>query len=267
MDFMEEGFVESQGIRLHYIANKADETKKITILFVPGLMMPAWIWEKQLEYFSEDYRVVALDIRSQGDSEQATEGHYASSIAKDIQALINELHLQNIVLVGWSLSAPEVVNYAANFGSKELIGLVLVDGLVGIDPSLPFYQATVNYWDDLQRDRVQKTKEFVQVIFKQPQSEAYLERLLAAALRTPTNTVMTFVNNYILQDFRGLLPKINIPTLIAVTEGPRLEYMKKLPDLLPNAKLEIFNTGHALFVDDPKRFNQLLESFIKNITD
>lgn len=267
MDFMTEGFIDSQGIKLHYIANQADEKKKISILFVPGLMMPAWIWEKQLEYFSKDYRVVALDIRSQGDSEQSSEGHYAYSIAKDIKTVVEKLHLQSLVLVGWSLGVPEVVNYAAHFGSKELIGLILVDGLVGIDPSLPFYQATVNYWDDLQRNRVQKTKEFVRMIFKRPQEEAYLEKLSTAALRTPTNTVMTFVNNYILQDFRGLLPKINTPTLITVTEGPRLGYMQELPNLLPHAKLEIFKTGHALFVDEPERFNRLLETFIKNLSN
>lgn len=261
MDFMKEGFVESQGTKLHYIANQGDSSKP-AILFIPGLMMPAWIWEKQLEYFSKDYRVVALDVRSQGDSEQSNEGHYAYSIAKDIKVLVDELNLKPLILVGWSMGVPEVVNYAANFGSKDLIGLVLVDGLVGIDPSVPFYQDTVKYWDDLQRDRVQKTKEFVEIIFKRPHPQEYLDRLLAAALRTPTNTVMTFVNNYILQDFRGFLPKINTPTLITVTEGPRLDYMKKLPGLLPNGNLEVFKCGHALFVDEPERFNKLLEDFI-----
>jgi pimeloyl-ACP methyl ester carboxylesterase len=41
---------------------------------------------------------------------------------------------------------------------------------------------------------------------------------------------------------------------------PRYREMQKS---IPNARLEIFEgDGHALFVDDPDRFNGLLEDFI-----
>jgi microsomal epoxide hydrolase len=142
----------------------------------------------------------------------------------------------------------------------------LVDGLVGIDPSVPFYQATVDYWSQLQLDRIPKTREFVRSIFKQPQADAYFEKLTETALRTPTNTVMTLMDNYILQDFRPLLPRITTPTLIATVQGPRLGYMQAMQTMLPNARLELFESaGHALFVDQPERFNRVLESFIKSL--
>lgn len=261
-----EGFVESQGIKIHYSAANLSDTKKTSLLLVPGVMMPAWIWEKQIEYFSKDYRVVAMDTRSQGDSEQTTEGHYALSLAKDIKAVVDKLDLQPLVLVGWSLGVPEVVNYAAHFSSKGLKRLVLVDGLVGIDPSVPFYQTTVDYWARLQQDRVLRTREFIRDIFRQPQTEAYLKKLYETAMRTPTNTVMTLIDNYILQDFRPLLSDIEIPTLIATVESPRLGYMQAMQKMLPHARLEIFQAaGHALFVDQPERFNRLLEEFIKGV--
>ncbi len=268
MNSMNEGFVESQGIKIHYLANNFNDTKQVTLLFIPGLMMPAWIWENQLEYFSKNYRVVAMDPRSQGDSEQSSEGHYAYSLAKDIKSIIEKLELEPLVLIGWSLGVPEVVNYAAHFASKRLIGLVLIDGLVGIDPSVSFYQSTVDYWTQLQTDRVSKTREFIKNIFKQPQNEAYLEKLNEVALRTPTNTVMTLINNYLLQDFRPLLPRILTPTLVATVEGSRLDYMKKMNALIPNSRLEIIEAaGHALFVDQPDRFNHLLEVFIKGLKE
>jgi microsomal epoxide hydrolase len=261
-----DGFVESQGVKIHFLVPTNHHSKQISLLFVPGVMMPAWIWEKQLEYFSKIYHVVAMDPRSQGDSEQSSEGHYAFSLAKDIKAVVDKLKLNPLVLVGWSLGVPEVVNYAAHFGSKGLIGLVLVDGLVGIDPSVPFYQATVDYWAQFQIDRVPKTREFVKSIFKQPQTDAYFERVCEAALRTPTNTVMTLIGNYILQDFRSLLPCIDVPTLIATVEGARLDYMRKMQNLLPHSRLEIFQSaGHALFVDQPAKFNRLLETFIEDL--
>lgn len=265
MSGSEEGFVKSQGLRIHYLAKNL-EAKKISLLFIPGFLMPAWIWDKQLDFFSKKYRVAAMDIRSQGDSEQATEGHYAYSIAKDIKATVDDLKLEPFILIGWSLAVPEVVNYALHFGGKGLIGLVLVDGLAGIDSSLPFYQSTIDYWMALQTDRNLKTKEFIKSIFKKPQKESYLEKLLESALRTPTNTAMTFMDNYLLQDFRKDLNRIITPTLIATVESPRLDYMKKLQKLIPNAHLEIIKeAGHALFVDQPETFNRLLEAFIEGL--
>lgn len=58
-------FVESQGSKIHYLTVNSNENKQACLLFVPGVMMPAWIWENQLDYFSKNYRVAAMDPRSQ----------------------------------------------------------------------------------------------------------------------------------------------------------------------------------------------------------
>jgi non-heme chloroperoxidase len=253
-------FVESQGIKLHYLAGGKGEP---ALLFVPGVTMPAWIFEKQLAYFSKKYRVVAMDTRSQGESEQTTEGHYALAMAKDIKAVVDTLKLQPLILIGWSLAVPEVVNYAYHFGPQNLQGLVLIDGLPGMDPSLPFYRWIVDYWTELQTDRVSRTREFIRTMFKQPQSEAYLEKIADSSLLTPTNTVMTLMENYILQDFRPLLPHIEVPTLVVTVKEPFLDYMQQVQKSLPQGRLEVVESaGHALFVDQPEAFNRILDGFI-----
>ncbi len=258
-----DGYVESQGVNIHYVTNEIEETSAGSLLFVPGVMMPAWIWEKQLSYFSKTYRVVAMDPRSQGDSTLSSEGHYAFSRAKDIAAVVDHLNLRHLILVGWSLGVPEAINYASHFRSRDMAGLVLVDGLAGIDSTIPFYHSTVDYWSQFQTDRAAQTKEFIELIFKHPQSEAYLNKLYETAMKMPTNTVMTLMNNYILQDFRSLLPALNIPTLIVTIEGPRIGYMQDIQTLLPHGRLEIIEeAGHALFIDQSNTFNTLLETFI-----
>lgn len=262
---MIDGFIESQGVKIHYLASEFRKQRK-SILFVPGIMMPAWIWEKQLTYFSKEYNVVAIEPRSQGDSEQSCEGHYAFSLAKDIQSVVNALDLQQLVVVGWSIGVPQVLNYAVHFGLKRIAGLVFVDGIVGADSSVPFYQSMVDLWIQFQMDRIPNTEKFIRTIFKKPQEEIYLKKLYEVAIRTPTSTVMTLINNYILQDFRTLLPGVAATTLIATIEGPRLDYMRKMNSLLPNSRLEIFQSaGHALFVDQPENFNLALEGFIKTL--
>ena len=251
-----EGFVNNNGVKLHYISPNFNEKKDLTLLFVPGVMMPAWIWDNQLKYFSKDYRVIAMEPRSQGDSDQATEGHYSYAIAKDIKALVDQLEIGPFVLIGWSLGVPEVVNYAALLSDNNLKGLVLVDGLAGMDPSLPFYNKTVELWTELQFDRVKKTQDFLNIIFKKPQADEFIQKLFRSSMKTPTNTVMTLMLNYILQDYRHLLPKISVPTLIFTIDNYRIEYMKNMQKLIPSAKLEIIDdAGHALFIDQPDIFN------------
>ncbi len=266
MHILEDGFVEIQDVKIHYLASKQMDLQKLSLLFVPGIMMPGWIWDHQLKYFSENYNVIAMDPRSQGSSSQSFEGHYAYSMAKDIKAVVDKLNLDRFVVVGWSIGVPQVINYAAHFASKGLMGLVLVDGIVGIDPSVSFYDSMLAQWSQFQFDRIPNTEKFVKVLFKQPQKEEYFEQLKEVALRTPTNTVMTLINNYILQDFRSLLPNIDMPILMTTIQGPRLEYMQQMQSLFPSARLEIFESaGHALFVDEPERFNRVLDLFIEDL--
>src|SRR5690349_18315971 len=61
----------SDGVKLHYL----EQGQGSTILFVPGLAMPADVWDAQIRYFAGSHRVVALDPRSQGDSAKPSFGH------------------------------------------------------------------------------------------------------------------------------------------------------------------------------------------------
>lgn len=259
---MQDGYVESRGVRIHYVAN-AHRAGRTCLLFVPGVMMPAWIWEKQLSYFSQTHNVVAMEPRSQGLSGQTSEGLYAAAMAQDIQVVVEALHLYPLVLVGWSIGVPQVLQYAVQYDVKRrLIGLVLVEGIVGASPEESFYASMVEQWTHFQLDRPAMTREFLQIIFKQPQSQDYLQRLYEVAMRTPTGNVMALIFNYILQDFRPLLLMVDVPTWIATIEGPRLGYMRQMNSLLRNSQLDVFpSAGHALFVDQPEDFNRALESF------
>src|SRR5687767_7987138 len=85
-DAWNEGFVKTpDGLNIHYLEAGAGPA----LVFVPGWTMPADIWEHQIAHFSQRYRVVAMDPRSQGESSRATEGHYSAARARDIKAVID----------------------------------------------------------------------------------------------------------------------------------------------------------------------------------
>src|SRR6266568_7461657 len=101
-------FKTSDGIRIHYLEAGSGRP----IVFIPGWTMPAWIWQKQIDEFSKQYRVIAVDPRSQGESDKPTSGHLPETRSRDYKELVEHLGLKQPVLVGWSMACGELVKYA-----------------------------------------------------------------------------------------------------------------------------------------------------------
>jgi non-heme chloroperoxidase len=285
------GFVTtSDGVKLHYLeAGKArivgtgqasdsplpnavftrgsgslEKQRKVpAILFVPGWTMPAWIWQKQIDYFSSDYRVVAMDPRSQGDSSKLEKGVFPATRARDIKAVVDRLKLAPVVIVAWSLGVTEVASYVDQFGTSSLAGIVLVDGFAGGRPP-EFSQGIILSLVETRRDPEKSTEGFVRSMFHKPQSEEYLQRLIKASLETPPDYAMALIVVALETDNRPALAKIDRPTLIVTrTKDPNAALFREMQGSIPGSRWETFNdAGHALFVDDPEKFNGLLEDFL-----
>ena len=250
-------FTTSDGVRLHYLEAGSGPP----IVFVPGWMNPAWIWEPQIRYFAKKYRVVALDPRSQGESEQVTEGHYPERRSQDIKELMDHLQLPPAVLVGFSMGVPEVLTYVSQFGTEKLRGVVLVD-----QPISQFLDIEQFVWfvKMLNTDRRQMLDQFLPIAFKQPQPEEYIEKVRAASLKVPTNTAIALLAGYMGRDWRPVLEKLDKPVLYTITK--LLESQgEMLKTRLPSARVELFpESGHVIFADETDRFNAILEDFVED---
>ena len=63
-------------------------------------------------------------------------------------------------------------------------------------------------------------------------------------------------------DWRKILPGIDRPLLFVATD-PQRKQAEGVSGDVPSARVEVFErSGHALFVDEPDRFNRLLEDFL-----
>lgn len=270
-----EGVVTSwDGARIHYIESSGAITAEkhgaenhqplLSVLFVPGYTMPAWIWEKQIGYFSTNYHVVAMDLRSQGESSKTGEGDYPVSHARDIKALIDQLHLTPVALVGWSMAVTEIASYVEQFGTKGVAGIVLVDGGAGLDVSPDNLKSTVEFLKDLQSNRSKVTSDFVRSIFRKPQPEEYLQRLISASMLTPTDSAVAVGLAAFTTDNRSALARIDKPVLIVGATKRLLPSFKEMQKTIPDARLEFFDdAGHAVFVDDAEKFNSSLSEFLR----
>ena len=254
----------SDGARLHYV----EAGTGTPILFVPGLTMAAEIWDAQIRYFAKDHRVVAMDPRSQGESEKVTEGHFPERRARDIKEVIDALRLSPVVLVGWSMGGPEALSYVAHFGSNALRALVLVDSFIGDEPAAARPAGHFRTTMMIQANRVEWTRNWVRGMFAKPKSADYLQKLTDASLKTPTNTmVLLILNTYVADgdDRRPILSKLNRPVLYVGRAAMRSQ-AENVKKVVPAARIELLeNVGHALFVDEPDQFNNLLDDFITHL--
>jgi pimeloyl-ACP methyl ester carboxylesterase len=86
-------------------------------------------------------------------------------------------------------------------------------------------------------------------------------------IRFSTDTAVVLIYNMLaVKDFSAAIAKVNRPLLYAYepfTQSTADLLKAKLGD---DARLEKFDdAGHALFVDDADRFNQLLEKFVEGL--
>jgi non-heme chloroperoxidase len=251
----EEGFVTTaDGVDLYWVARGSGPS----ILFVPGLSLSGEIWEPQLDHFAASHRVVAMDPRSQGRSSQPRDGHYPEARARDIKAVVDQLDLAPTVLVCWSLAVGECVAYVEQFGTETLRGLAFVDGLAGGEPDPVLTPLLLRSAGNLQRNRRAGTEAFIASMYRTPQTPEYLARMTEISLRTPTDALAALMVGGLTADLRPTLAEIDRPTLLAVARSPFLPKYEDMRDRIPGVHFEVFDAGHALFVDQPERFNQVL---------
>ena len=105
------------------------------IVFHHGWPLSADDWDNQMLFFlSEGYRVIAIDRRGHGRSDQVSEGHDMDHYAADASAVVESLDLRNAVHVGHSTGGGQVARYVAQYGQPQ--GRVAKAVLVSAVPPL-----------------------------------------------------------------------------------------------------------------------------------
>ncbi len=258
------GFIKtSDGVHIHYV--EAGEGR--AIVFIPGWMMPSWIWQKQIDELSKRYRVIAVDPRSQGESDKPAYGHLPETRARDYKQLVDQLGLKQPVLIGWSMGVGELLSYVEQFGDNGLSGLVLVDGLIPAKQNPAVVAVLAQWTTQLQQDREKEADVFVRSMYKKPQPEEYLQRVEQATLQVPTDTAVALIYNMVsVTDFSEAFARIDRPVLFAYEPllQPNADFIKA--QLGAKVRLERFDdAGHALFVDDPGKFNRMVVNFMQSL--
>jgi non-heme chloroperoxidase len=259
-------------VEIHYL-EAGRETGAAALVLIPGWRLPAAIWQGQMAHFAGSRRVVAIDPRSQGESTKTAEGNTPEVRAQDVDEVMRQLHLSGAVLVGWSQGAQDVAAYVARFGAGAAAGFVLVDSPVSMGPAevdahKEFSKAILGQLPVYAAHPREFSQGMMAGIFKKPRDAAYLQRLVEQSLKTPTSIGLAMlVMDIFGADRWAALGKFPRPTLvIATAESRLLEAQREMARLIPGAQLSVIeDAGHAVFVDQPEKFNQALAGFLARL--
>lgn len=251
-------FVTTDGVRLHYI--EAGRPTAHTIVLVPGWTMPAWIWSAQIADFARFYHVVAFDPRGQGESDAPPDGYTYQRRGQDIGELIAHLGGEPVVLVGWSLGVLDALAYVHMNLDPRLLALILVDNSIG-EPPAPSGRQHLRPLRPLPHDLYMA--QFVRSMFRMPQPPAYLDRLTEAALHTPIEASRALLAYDVPRSYwREAVLSTDKPVLYVVRPNFAAQGESLLRDR-PDAEMAVFSgAGHALFVDQPARFDRVVLDFV-----
>lgn len=116
-------YFDIDGMRMHYV----DEGSGQVILFVHGT--PSWSFEFRhlIKDLSQNYRCIALDHIGFGLSDKPANADYSLlAHSKRLEALINHLQVDNIILVAHDFGGPIALRYAT-LHPEKIVKLILAN--------------------------------------------------------------------------------------------------------------------------------------------
>ncbi len=273
--------------------DKFIETAKNVKLYVkdygegkPVILIHGWplsneMWEYQVEYLvKNNYRVIAYDRRGFGKSSQPWEGYDYDTLTDDLSEIINQLELENVTLVGFSMGGGEVVRYFSRYQGKGVAKAALISSII------PFLLKTEDNPDGHPREKSETTaaaikedrigfvdnfgKTFFGVnIINKPLSTALLEYYRMLCSFASPHATLKCAESFSFTDFRDELSTVTVPTLIIHGNDDKIVPIdltsKKASEAIANNTYIVYEGApHGLFYTDRDKLNEDLLEFLNS---
>jgi len=120
---IKEKFLEIEGLRLHYL----ESGEGPVIILVAGFPQSCYAWRKVIPLLAGQYKVIAIDLPGQGDSDKPIGGYDTENTARRIHSFLEKLGVEDYLYVGHDIGAWVGYAYGHHY-PKSLRGIVLIDG-------------------------------------------------------------------------------------------------------------------------------------------
>lgn len=249
-------FHAGDGVRIHY----QDQGRGAPLVLVHGWMMSHKVFRNQIESLSDEFRVVAPDLRGCGESGARAGTHQVPRYAQDLAELVDHLRLRDATIVGWSMGGGITVEHLLAHGTKRVraVGLVDFPPKLEEDPSV-----ADKVCHNLGKRRETFTRDFVARMFLEPRSD--LDWIVAEALKCETSTACEMYRA--MRPTRGARDH-SFPTVAAFLAFPARGWFPAALDawrrVFPRHVAPAFGASkHCPFLEEPDAFNAALRTFVR----
>jgi pimeloyl-ACP methyl ester carboxylesterase len=236
------------------------------LVFVHGWSCDQTYWKYQVPEFSKRYTVVTIDYAGHGQSGADRENFTMESFGDDVAAVVNDLNLDQVILIGHSMGGYVIIDAATKLPGK-------VAALVGVDTYQQFVDTVFTkemleqFTAPFYADFTNSAKAFVQSMFPADADPALVEQISGDMASAPQNVAMSAFENMFAYSTRleTILNTIDLPfyavssDLYPTNAEDNRRYVKSF-----DVKI-MEGYGHFLMMENPELFNRLLEETISEI--
>lgn len=227
------------------------------------------VFERQIEFLSRSWRVIAFDPRGHGRTPATFEGNRYHQQGRDLARVIDELAVERFALVGWSFGAYAAYEYMQEAGTDHLTHFVSIDQppCARADDRATWADFTwvefAAFVGDIGERREQFVEEFVSWLVSCTLASAEREWLRMMHMTTPAPIAMLLALDGVLRDYSMLVEHLDgrLPVMHAVAEDSHAAAATWLADHAPNARV-VTIPSHMGFWEAPQQFNTDLAAFL-----
>ena len=249
------------------------------VVFVHGGQLGADMWEYQMTPLAgQGLRCIAYDRRGCGRSSQPGHGYDVDTLADDLAAVIERLDLRAVTLVGHSNGGGDIARYLSRHGADRVVRAVLVgsttpfllkteDNPDGVDKSA-FDETVAALSTDRPRFFAAGAPPFFGVGLPNVSvSPEMVQWGVGLALRASPLATIAMTRTFAETDFRPDMESFTVPTLVIHGAGDAFAPLdlcgRKTAQAIPGSRLEVYDSGHGLFITEKERLNRDLLAFVR----
>ncbi|TQO18790.1 pimeloyl-ACP methyl ester carboxylesterase [Rhodoglobus vestalii] len=270
----------NDGNKLHY----REAGNGPVLVLVPGWSQTAAQFQKQIDRFSADHRVIALDSRGHGESSKPAYGYRISRLAADLHDLLVGLDLHDVTLLGHSMGCSVIWSYWDLYAGERVARLILVDQPavlvtspfweegVGADLSAIFAPAqTYEIAAGLSGSTgAEVSAGLLSTMWTDKMTEDDKAWIIERNLELPRALSAQLLIDHAFADWRDVLPRITVPTLViggtvSLFPAAGIEWVASQ---IPGAQLRIFSGdelgSHFAFWENSDLFNDVVAEFLSS---
>jgi pimeloyl-ACP methyl ester carboxylesterase len=263
---------ESQETRIEnenvYIHHQECGKGEVTLLFVHGWCIDQTYWFYQTDEFCKAYNVVSIDLPGFGNSGKNRNNFSMEAYGKDVNAVIDQLGLTNVILVGHSMGGDIILEAALN--SDNVIALIGIDNFK--DVGIPFTEETQREVDNFMKMLTENFHEIAPAyaegsLFHTSTDSLVVRRVMDSFGSADSTAAISSLENLLsygqkeseqLAKLKQKLYLINsdaTPTNTSGLEATGVDF----------EVIDIPATGHYPMIEKPVLFNQLLDETVQKI--